>query len=290
MKISIPRVAAIHDLAGFGRAALSVVMPILSTMGIHVCPIPTAILSTHGGFPGCSFVDLTEQLSAFLNHWRTLHLQFDAIYSGFLGSAAQIDIFSAFIEDFRQKDQLIVIDPVLGDYGKIYGVIAPEMVAQMRKYIALADMITPNLTEAAILLQETYNPEIPERELKEWLLRLSEQGPDIVMMTSVPVIESPNRMAVMAYNRRDGHIWRVSCERLPANFPGTGDAFTSVVVGSLLHGESVPAAIERAVQFVSNAIRTTIEQACPVREGVLLEHALPLLNLPIGAYSFEQMA
>lgn len=256
-------------------------------MGIQVCPLPTAVLSTHGAFPGCRFVDFTEQLRDFIDHWKTLGIQFDAIYSGFLGSAQQIDIISEFIRDFSHKDLLVVVDPVLGDDGKLYGVTAPDMVGEMRRYIHLADVITPNLTEAAILLEEPYNPEIWESELKEWIFRLTEQGPQIGIVTSVPVPHSKKRTAVIAYNRDDGRFWKVTCDYIPANFPGTGDAFTSVIVGSLLQGDSLPIALDRAVQFVSNAIRATFGHKYPRREGVLLERVLNTLRAPIVPSSFE---
>ncbi|MBD3308900.1 pyridoxamine kinase [candidate division KSB3 bacterium] len=287
MKTPVPRLAAIHDLSGFGRAALTVVIPILSTMGIQVCPLPTAVLSTHGAFPGCKFVDLTEQLQEFIAHWKSLGIEFDAIYSGFLGSSRQIDIMSAFIRDFARDDQLVVIDPVLGDDGKLYGITAPNMVEQMRRYIRLADVITPNITEAAVLLGETYRADIEEQEAKDWIVRLGEQGPRMVIITSVPIPHTKKQTAVIAHNRDDGRFWKVSCDYIPAYFPGTGDAFTSVVVGSLLQGDSLPIALDRAVQFISTAIRATFGHQYPLREGVLLERVLNTLRAPIVPSSFE---
>lgn len=288
MKAPVPRLAAIHDLSGFGRASLTVVIPILSNMGVQVCPLPTAVLSTHtGGFEGYKFVDLTDHMQEFMDHWRTLQIEFDAIYSGFLGSSRQMDIVSAFIQDFSREDQLVVIDPVLGDNGKLYATIGQDMVEEMRRYIRLADVITPNLTEAAALLDEPYQPEIQQNTLKEWILRLAEKGPKIVIITSVPVLHSKKQTSVIAYNLDDGRFWKVSCDYIPTNFPGTGDAFTSVVVGSLLQGDSLPIALDRAVQFISTAIRATFGHKYPVREGVLLERVLHNLRAPIVPSSFE---
>lgn len=278
---NIPRLVAIHDLSCVGRAALTVVIPILSTLEIQVCPLPTAVFSTHGRFPGYTCVDLTEQLQGFINHWRTLGIRFDAIYSGFLSSSQQIGILSKFIQDFSHEGQLVVIDPVLGDDGKLYGVTAHDMVEKMREYICLADVITPNLTETAILLDEPYKADIQEKDLKAWMLRLADKGPEIVIVTSVPVPHSETQIAVLAYHREDDKFWKVSCEHIPVNFPGTGDAFTSVVTGSLLQGESLPVTLDRAVQFVSTAIRTTLEHEYSEREGVLLERVLLKLRDPI---------
>jgi pyridoxine kinase len=287
MKTPVPRVAVIHDLSCFGRAALTVVIPILSTMGIHVCPLPTAVFSTHGAFPDYKCIDLTDQLQELIDHWKRLGIKFDAIYSGFLNSSRQVGIISDFIRAFSQEEQFIIIDPILGDYGKLYGVTGHGMVEQMREYIQLANVITPNLTEAALLLDETYKPDIQEAELKDWFLRLADKGPEIVIITSVPVLQSEKQIAVIAYNRNGGRFWRVSCEYIPTNFPGTGDAFTSVVVGSLLQGDSLPVALDRAVQFTSTAIRTTFGHDYPVREGVLLEKVLNTLNAPIVSSSYE---
>ncbi|MEE4604208.1 MAG: pyridoxamine kinase, partial [Desulfobacteraceae bacterium] len=155
MKNPVPRTAAIHDLSGFGRASLTVVIPILSCMGVQVCPLPTAVLSTHtGGFEGFSFKDLTATMEDIVAHWQQLDVDFDAIYSGFLGSPQQEAIVAGFIDTFSRPDQLVLVDPVMGDNGKPYTTMTPEMIRGMRSLIAKADVITPNFTEAAFLLDE----------------------------------------------------------------------------------------------------------------------------------------
>ncbi|MCP4397985.1 MAG: pyridoxamine kinase [bacterium] len=275
----IPRVAAIHDLSCFGRAALSVVIPILSTMGVQVCPLPTAIFSSHGRFPGYSVLDLTEQIEAIITHWKRLDIKFDAIYSGFLNSPAQIDIFSDFILDFSRKGQLVVIDPVFGDHGKVYSVTSQDMVPRMRHYIRLAHVITPNLTEAALLLDESYHPEICDSEVKEWLMRLAEFGPGTVILTSVPASDDPQRYTcVAAYDRDAKQFWKIRSKRIAANFPGTGDAFTSVIIGWLLQGESLESALHRSVRFLEAGITYSFQQSSPEREGILLENVLASLE------------
>ncbi|MDD2605450.1 MAG: pyridoxamine kinase, partial [Desulfobacteraceae bacterium] len=186
MRTSVQRVAAIHDLSGFGRASLTVVMPILSTMGIQVCPLPTAVLSTHSKFPDYYFVDLTDHLAGIIDHWKTLGLEFDAIYSGFLGSPRQVAIVEEFIAYFRAGARWVVVDPVLGDDGSLYGPLPGEMVDEMRRLIRAADVITPNLTEAALLLDRPYNPAVSTAEIKEWIVDLAARGPRIVIVTSVP--------------------------------------------------------------------------------------------------------
>jgi pyridoxine kinase len=288
MKNPVPRTAAIHDLSGFGRASLTVVIPILSCMGVQVCPLPTAVLSTHtGGFEGFSFKDLTATMEDIVAHWQQLDVDFDAIYSGFLGSPQQEAIVAGFIDTFSRPDQLVLVDPVMGDNGKPYTTMTPEMIMGMRSLIAKADVITPNFTEAAFLLDEPVPRTISTERVKEWMLRLSDKGPGKVIITSLPVPEKQKTSAVIACDREDGRFWKIDCHYIPAYYPGTGDAFASVIVGSLLQGDSLPIALDRAVQFVSTAIRTTFGYSYPTRNGVILERVLPSLNAPVNASSYE---
>lgn len=286
----VPRVAAIHDLSGFGRASLTVIIPILSTMGVQACPLPTAVLSSHtGGFNDYHFVDMTENMVKIIDHWKALDIAFDAIYSGFLGSPRQVDIVMDFIGAFARSEQFVVVDPVMGDDGKPYKTMGPEMIRQMQSLVSHADIITPNFTEAAFLLGEPYPDNLDERQIKQWILRLCEKGPGKVIITSVPVAGRKNLSGVVAFDREDGRFWKVDCTYIPAHYPGTGDAFASVIVGGLLQGDSLPIALDRAVQFVSMAIRSTFGYNYPSREGVLLERVLTNLRAPVTASSYEMM-
>ncbi|RLC33631.1 MAG: pyridoxamine kinase [Deltaproteobacteria bacterium] len=290
MQNPVPRVAAIHDLSGFGRASLTVIIPILSTMGVQACPLPTAVLSTHtGGFKGYHFVDLTEDMVRMIDHWKALDIAFDAVYSGFLGSPRQVNIVIDFIKSFARPEQLVAVDPVMGDNGKPYKTMGPEMIRQMRLLVSKADIITPNFTEAAFLLDEPYPENIGEKQVKQWIVRLCDKGPGKVIITSVPVPGRQNVSAVVAFDREDGRFWKVDCTYVPAYYPGTGDAFASVIVGGLLQGDSLPIALDRAVQFVSMAIRSTFGYNCPSREGVLLERVLTNLRAPVTSSSYEIM-
>lgn len=283
----VQRIAAIHDLSGFGRASLTVIIPILSTLGIQVCPLPTAVLSTHtGGFKDYRFVDFTDHMEGFIEHWASLDLRFEAIYSGFLGSARQIEIVSSFIERF-DRENIVLVDPVMGDDGKAYDTVTPEMVVRMRDLVKTADIITPNYTEASFLLKKEYTETIDSGRLKEWLLRLSEMGPPVVIITSVPSGKKRGETDVFAYNRRDGRFWKVKCSYVPAYYPGTGDAFASTILGSLLQGDSLPLALDRAVQFVYTAIKASFGYDIPKREGILLEKVLNTLNAPLTSITYQ---
>lgn len=284
----VPRVLAIHDLSGFGRASLTVVIPVLSTMGQQVCPLPTAVLSTHtGGFSGFRIRDLTDVMSDFVDHWRELELSFDCIYSGFLGSRHQVETVLRCHEELSHEDTLRVVDPVLGDDGRLYPTMDDAMVEVMRELVSRAELITPNFTEAALLLGETPRDGIETSRMKDWLARLCDLGPRVSIVTSVPQDGERDGSAVLAYDRDDGRTWRVDCSYVPAYYPGTGDAFASVVVGSLLQGDGLPLALDRAVQFVTLAIRASFGHARPTREGVLLERVLENLRAPVSACSYR---
>ena len=142
-----PRVAAVHDMSGLGRCSLTVALPVLSAMGAQCCPLPTAVLSAHTAFPAshlATFLDLTDEMERMLLHWRKLHVSFDAIYSGFLGSERQIGILHRLLSEFRRKETLVLVDPVMGDHGKPYRTYTPELCGRMRDLAAQADVITPN--------------------------------------------------------------------------------------------------------------------------------------------------
>ena len=289
MRSPLTSVAAIHDLSGIGRTSLTVVIPVLAAMGIQVCPLPTAVLSSQtGGFDDFSFVDLTHAMPDFLDHWDRLGVSFDAVYSGFLGSPAQAALVERCIETHLAKDGFAVVDPVLGDNGVFDPTITPDMVEAMRHLVTCADCITPNITEAAFLLGEQYpgdNLEIPR--LKEWLIRLGDMGPEMVIITSVPLRKTTHQSAVAAYQKSRGLFWQVACDYIPAFYPGTGDTFASVVTGSLLQGDSLPIAIDRAVQFVTLGIRATFGHDLPTRNGILLERVLQSLYLPTTTSTYS---
>jgi pyridoxine kinase len=187
----VKQIAAIHDLSGCGRTSLSVVIPILSTMGIKVCPLPTAVLSSHSRFEGYHFTDLTEQMQPIIDHWE------------------------------------------------------------------------------------------------KWILQLSDAGPGIVVVTSVPDKTSGKKFSVIAYNRNGSRFWKVPIDYIPADFPGTGDCFTSVLTGSLMQGDSLPIALDRAVHFISYGVRATYGYNYDPNQGILLERVLNRLNFPMPVSSYE---
>ena len=281
------RVVAVHDLSGMGRVSLMAVIPILSSMGLQVCPLPTAILSNHTQYPIYSFLDLTDEMKRIIEKWEELDMRFDAFYSGYLGSPKQAQIVEDFIRRFRRPTDLVVVDPVMGDNGSLYKGITEDMVTEMKKLICLADIITPNMTELFRLLDMPYQECMTDAELKTALKALSDKGPSIVIVTSVPVKGDPHSTSVYAYNRFGNRYWKVTCPYLPAHYPGTGDTFTSVITGSLMQGDSLPIALDRATQFILQGIRATFGYEYDNLEGIMLEKVLHNLDMPIQVSSYE---
>lgn len=272
-----PRVAAIHDLSGFGRCSLTVAMPILSVMGVQCCPLTTAFLSTHtGGFQGFTFLDMTEEMERAAAHWSTLGLTFQAIYSGFLGSAQQIGVVEGFIREFRKPDTLVVVDPVMGDHGQVYQTYTPAMCQGVVRLAEGADVITPNLTEAALLLGMPYEA-LPTGEAgcREIAERLSLEGRRSVVLTGASVEEG--RTGAMCFDAKTGRTEAVQTRRVPREFHGTGDVFSSVLTGALVRGDDLLEAVRKAAEFVRLCGERTVTYDIPVREGVDFEPMLGLL-------------
>lgn len=277
--MSTPRVAAIHDMSGFGRCSLTIAMPILSAMGVQCCPLPTAFLSTHtGGFEGFTFLDMTDEMPKVAAHWKALGLRFQAVYSGFLGSERQIGIVDAFIQDFRGPDTVVVVDPVMGDHGQVYQTYTPAMCAGMERLAEQADVITPNLTEAALLLNVPYKA-LPtgEQGCREIVERLSLDGQRSVVLTGAST--APELTGAMCFDAKTGHTEAIQTRRVSREFLGTGDVFASVLTGALVQGAALPDAARQAVEFIRACAERTLAEQLPLREGVDFE---PLLGLLTG--------
>lgn len=264
------RVVAIHDLSCFGRSSLTVVMPLFSKMGIQVCPLPTALLSTHGAYANGTFLDLTQQMSPIINHWSELNLEFDVIYTGFLGSGDQIDIVVDFINNFSSKSPLIVVDPVMGDEGSVYSIIDSKIISKMNKLLKVADIITPNTTEAFVLLNKPYKPKMDLDEAKVILRELSNLGPNIVVLTSIHNKIDEGRYTGV-YDKKNDEFYFDSCEYFPVDFPGTGDAFTSIFIGALLKGYNLSEALSHSLNFIESALKITLEIGIDKNDGINLE-------------------
>ena len=271
-----PRIAAIHDLSCFGRCSLTIALPVLSAMGCQCCPLPTALLSAHTGISGFTFLDTTDEMRRISAHWSQLSLHFQAIYTGFLGSAPQINLVEDFLRRFHAPDTLLVMDPVMGDHGTPYKTCTPALRQGLRELVAQADVITPNLTEAAILLDIPYH-ESQTADASELVRALSLKGQRSVVLTGYAA--APGQVGALCYDRDTRQVEAVQTDRVPQDFPGTGDLFASVLTGALTRGAPLLQAARTAVDFVGSCVARSVAEGADEAEGVDFEPLLRQLTV-----------
>ena len=274
--MSTPRVAAVHDLSGFGRCSMTIALPTLAAMGVQCCPVLTAYLSTHtGGFADNTFLDLTNQMAPVAAHWLREGVTFDGIYTGFMGSREQITLTAELIEAFKKERTIVVVDPVMGDHGKPYRTYTAEMCRAMGELADRADVIVPNRTEAAILLGVDYGEiRLDSREAgRYWAQRLSRNGDCSVVLTGVD--HGDGRIGSVCFDRATGETGFALAPKVEESFHGTGDLFASVLTGGLVKGKSLAESAQLAAEFTSLcAARMAAQPRLPRREGIDFE---PLL-------------
>ena len=268
------RVLAVHDLCSFGRCSLTAAIPVISAMGMQVCPFPTALFSNNLTYGEFSFHDFTDKMTGFMDRWEKLGFEYDAVYSGFLASVEQIDVVRDAVKRFASKEgSLVVVDPAMGDDGKLYPIFGPEYVEAMRTLVKEATLITPNFTEACFLLGESCGTAVPSSEaLRAMTEKLAALGAKQVVITSVPAGE--NEIKVVSFDSVAGEYAERTTPRIPFTTCGTGDLFTSVVTGALLRGETLAAASALAMRFVSRVMEFTLASGSDPREGVIVEPCL----------------
>ena len=270
------RVLAIHDLCSFGRCSLTAAIPVISAMGSQVCPFPTALFSNNFTYGDFTFSDFSSKMTSFMDKWEELGFSYDCIYSGFLADVNQIEIVKEAVARFanrNQKSTLVVVDPAMGDNGKLYPTLNADFVVNMRSLVQQADLITPNYTEACLLLDLAYETSIPDNDALETLCRkLVTRKNQKVVITSVPAAD--NQIKVACFDASSGEFAEHSTERIPFATCGTGDLFTSVLTGAMLQGKSLSDAVLAAMRFVSLAIQYTYDSGSDYREGVQVEPCL----------------
>lgn len=269
---------AVHDLSGFGRCSLTVALPILSVMGVQTTCLPTAVLSTHtGGIQGYTFRDLTSDMTAFWRHWQSLGIPFEALYSGYLGSVEQTGIVSQMFDAFKSPACLVLVDPAMADNGKFYPMFDQSMAAGQAALCAKADVVVPNLTEAAFMLEREYK-EGPYT--KDYLLdicrALCDLGAKKVVLTGVYFKEG--ELGACCYDGATGAFDTRLTPRVPGAYHGTGDVYASVLLGGLLNGFSLKDSMALAVDFTYECLLRTQSQGTDRRFGVDFERGLPALG------------
>lgn len=275
MKYQIKKVAAVHDMSGIGRCSLTAVIPILSTLGIQCCPFPTAILSNQTEYSKFTFLDLTDNMNEYKKAWKELDAFFDCIYSGFLASIDQINIVAEFIKS--NPEALKVIDPVMGDNGVIYDTYTKEMCIKLKELIKMADLVTPNLTEACILTNRNYNSiVVTEDNLTSIAKEIALLGAKKVVITGVVRDEE---VWNIAYDKGNKKSFIIKSKYNNKSYSGTGDIFTSIIIGMLLRGYDLKKSIEKATEFIQKSIEFTSQYNTDTKEGIMFELFLKELIL-----------
>lgn len=272
----VPRLAMINDIAGFGRCSTTVSLPVISVMKVQVCPVPTSVLSNHLGFPLCHFDDYTSHMRDYIKIWKELGLTFDGLYCGFLGNEEQINIVREFVEMFRPP--LFLLDPVMGDHGRAYSSITETHVQKMKELLPLADIITPNITEACLLTGTPWKDgEWTMQELSGLCERLASLCLKDSVSASIVITGIRQGDFLVNFLWDDGVYTTVASPIAGASRPGTGDIFASILAADAVRGETLLSSVQKAANFVGLCIAGSEKAGTPVQEGVVFEKYLAAL-------------
>ena len=269
------RIAAIHDISCFGKCSLTVALPVLSAAGFETCPVPTALLSTHtGGFEGYTFLDLTNEIMPVTNHWKSIGLEFDAIYSGYLGSYTQLEHTKEIIKMFKKDGSTILVDPVMGDRGRLYAGFDSGFAKGMASLCSYADIIVPNITEAAFMTDTEYLEEQNEEYIQELAHKTVALGAKNTVITGVSLKKGEVGAVVVD---KEGKTEYIMHKKADGMYHGTGDVFASVLLCGVMHGMSVYDAVDFAAEFVIKSIEKTKNTYRNENYGVNFEECIPFL-------------
>ena len=267
------RILTIQDISCLGKCSITIALPVLSAMGIETVILPTALLSNHTLFPEYTKLDLEEQMMPSALMWKKNGVHFDAIYTGYLGSAREIEKTAAIIDLFREKDTLVFVDPVMGDNGKLYRGFADDYAARNTLLCSKADIVVPNITEACLLTGVSYRESYDERYLNELCSRLCGSGAKMAVITGASLTDG--RTGVYGMDARTGKTFVYQNDKISTSYHGTGDLFASTAVGALLRGFSVSEAMRTAADHTADTIRATMEDPGNPWYGVNFESTIP---------------
>ena len=264
------KIAVINDFCGFGRCSLAVSLPIISAMKIQCCPIPTSIFSNHTGYESFYYTDYTDHMEAYIREWKKLGLCFEGILTGFLGSPEQIGIVRKFLQEFKRDNTVTVVDPVMGDNGKLYPTYQDVLAEQMATLVPFADILTPNLTEACILTKTEYRADMDTEALTEICKKLCDIGPQSIVISG---IERGEYMENFVFERgKEPRILRV--RKAGPCRAGTGDVFSSMIAADAVNGVDFVEAVRHASAFISKTLHRTVEMNLPETDGICFEEFL----------------
>jgi pyridoxine kinase len=268
------KIAVINDISGFGRCSIAVELPIISALKVQCCPLPTSIFSNHTGFESFFFDDYTDKMTSYMNEWIKLDLKFNGICTGFLGSEKQIRIVEEFLSHFKTKESITIIDPVMGDYGKMYPTYTKETCMEMKKLVRYADILTPNLTEACILTDTQYHDNWSKKELDTLAEKLSSIGPEKIVITG---IQQGKYVANFCYEKNKAS-YMIRTVKVGTQRSGTGDIFTSIIAADAVNGVDFHTSVRKASIFIKKCILKSIELDIPLTDGVCFEELLTTLK------------
>lgn len=274
------RIVTIQDISCVGKCSLTVALPIISAMGVEAAILPTAVLSTHTMFQGFTCKDLTDQVEPIAKHWKKENFEFDAVYTGYLGSFEQIDLMKNFFDAFKTDSNILFVDPAMADNGKLYPAFDEAFAKHMATLCAKADIIVPNITEAAFMTGMEYRTEYNEEYVKEMLARLCDLGAKISILTGVSFEEG--KTGVMGYDKEKDEYYYYSHDKHPVSYHGTGDIFSSTCVGAMMNGMDWKDAVAVAADYTAECIRATLEDPAKPWYGVNFEEVIPYLVKRIG--------
>ncbi len=269
------RILTIQDISCLGKCSITVALPIISAMGVEATILPTAVLSTHTMFPDFTVKDLTDQLIPITDHWKSQNVKFDAIYTGYLGSAEEIEIAKKIFEEFGGDDTLIFIDPVMGDNGKLYPAFDMEYAKLNAGLCGYADIIVPNLTEACFMTDTEYKEDYDKEYIEELLAKLAKLGAKKVILTGIAF--NDGKTGVYGLDTVTGEKIAYENDKIDASFHGTGDIFASVSVGALTRGLSLNDAFKIAADYTAKTIKATLDNPAKPWYGVDFETTIPEL-------------
>lgn len=267
------RILTIQDISCLGKCSITIALPVLSAMGVETVILPTAVLSTHTMFKNFTVKDLTDQLLPIARHWKSENVHFDAIYTGYLGSAEEIDIAKRIFDMFRSDDTLLFVDPVMGDNGKLYPAFDTAYAALNAGLCRGVDIIVPNITEACFMTGTEYRETYGRDYIVSLLEKLSDLGAGVSILTGVSL--SPGKTGVMGYDRRGGTFFEYQNDRVNATYHGTGDLFSSACVGAVLRGRTLQEAVQIAADYTAHTIRVTLQNPAKPWYGVDFERTIP---------------
>ena len=267
------RVAVINDLSGLGRCSLTAAISVISCLGLEACPLPTAILSNQTEYSSFFMDDYTDKMDFIIEEWKKLHIGFDAILTGFLANEQQTYIVERFIETFKKENTLLVVDPVMGDDGCKYKTCTENLCLKIKDLAFKGDIITPNITEACILLDKKIDTQVDLRTAHAYAKELMLKGPSRVVITGV--VQKDRIFNIVGEN---GETEEVSAKLTSGSFSGTGDLFSSVLTAGMLKGNrTFKEVVETAVGFIEKSAQSASRSNADPNDGIPYEKYLSLL-------------